>query len=387
MDSGGFFGTGPSCWVTPAYAMIITLVGVGEGVAGMVEAVVVELDERVRECLIRTAVSLKAQVRAVLRARIVLAAGEGLSNGAIARDLAVSVNTVRKWRGRFAALGRDGLKDAARSGRPKAYGPQVTVAIVAAATSVPPHPEATWSHRTIAAQVAGTVFATISASQVGRILADLDLKPHRVRGWLTRRDTPDFWDRVADVCDLYRDPPEGAVVLSIDEKTAIAARARRHPGRPVRPGEPAREEFEYRRHGTASLVAALDVRTGEVLTEIIARNDAATFTAFLDQLDTVIAPDQDIHVVLDNGSSHTAKHTKAWLADHPRWHVHWTPPHASWLNQIELFFSVLTRRVLRHGDFSSRDDLIDKLESYVIGRNETAKPFRWTYDGSPLKTA
>ncbi|WTZ96200.1 IS630 family transposase [Streptomyces sp. NBC_01378] len=224
-------------------------------------------------------------------------------------------------------------------------------------------------------------------SQVGRILADLDLKPHRVRGWLTRRDTPDFWDRVADVCDLYRDPPEGAVVLSIDEKTAIAARARRHPGRPVRPGEPAREEFEYRRHGTASLVAALDVRTGEVLTEIIARNDAATFTAFLDQLDTVIAPDQDIHVVLDNGSSHTAKHTKAWLADHPRWHVHWTPPHASWLNQIELFFSVLTRRVLRHGDFSSRDDLIDKLESYVIGRNETAKPFRWTYDGSPLKTA
>ncbi|WP_406405996.1 IS630 family transposase [Streptomyces sp. NBC_01643] len=367
--------------------MIITLVGAGEGVAGMVEAVVVELDERVRERLIRTAVSLKAQVRAVLRARIVLAAAEGLSNGAIARDLAVSVNTVRKWRGRFAALGRDGLKDAARSGRPKAYGPQVTVAIVAAATSAPPHPEATWSHRTIAAQVAGTAFATISASQVGRILADLDLKPHRVRGWLTRRDTPDFWDRVADVCDLYRDPPEGAVVLSIDEKTAIAARARRHPGRPAGPGEPAREEFEYRRHGTASLVAALDVRTGEVLTEIIARNDAATFTAFLDQLDTAIVPGQDIHVVLDNGSSHTAKHTKAWLADHPRWHVHWTPPHASWLNQIELFFSVLTRRVLRHGDFSSRDDLIDKLESYVIGRNETAKPYRWTYDGSPLKTA
>ncbi|MFI5748944.1 IS630 family transposase [Streptomyces sp. NPDC051644] len=217
--------------------MIITLVGAGEGVAGMVEAVVVELDERVRERLIRTAVSLKAQVRAVLRARIVLAAAEGLSNGAIARDLAVSVNTVRKWRGRFAALGRDGLKDAARSGRPKAYGPQVTVAIVAAATSASPYPEATWSHRTIATQVAGTVFATISASQVGRILADLDLKPHRVRGWLTRRDTPDFWDRVADVCDLYRDPPAGAVVLSIDEKTAIAARARRHPGRPAGPGK------------------------------------------------------------------------------------------------------------------------------------------------------
>lgn len=223
--------------------MIISLGGAGEGVAGMGEAVVVELDETVRERLIRTATSLKAQVRAVLRARIVLAAAAGLSNGAISRDLAVSVNMVRKWRGRFAASGLKGLKDAARSGRPKTYGHLVRVAVVAAATSSPPHPEATWSHRTIAAQVAHTVFATVSASQVGRILADLDLKPHRVRGRLTRRDTPHFWDRVADVCDLYRDPPEGAVVPSIDEKTAIAARSRRHPGRPAGPGKPAREEW------------------------------------------------------------------------------------------------------------------------------------------------
>lgn len=352
---------------------------------GVDAAVALELDEIVRQRLIRVAVSVKAQVRAVLRARIVLAAAEGLSNGAIARDLAVCVNTVRKWRGRFADLGPDGLKDGARSGRPRTYGPDVRVAIVAAATSTPPRPEATWSHRTIAAKVADTLSAGISASQVGRILADLDLKPHRVRGWLTRRDTPDFWDRVADVCDLYRNPPEGAVVLSIDEKTAIAARSRRYAGRPARPGEAVREEFEYRRHGTASLVAALDVTTGEVLTEIIARNNAVTFTAFLDQLDAAIAPGQDIHVVLDNGSSHTAKHTKKWLADHPRWSVHWTPPHASWLNQIELYFSAMTRRVIRHGDFSSRDDLIDKLETYVVGRNETAKPYKWTYDGTPLK--
>ncbi|MFE7750655.1 IS630 family transposase [Streptomyces sp. NPDC057428] len=351
------------------------------------DAVVVELDQEVRKRLTRVAVSAKAQVREVLRARIVLAAAEGSSNGAIARKLAVAVNTVRKWRGRFARQGPDGLKDADRSGRPKTYGPEVRVAIVAAATSAPPHPEATWSHRTIAARVAGTVFAAISASQVGRILADLDLKPHRVRGWLTRRDTPDFWDRAADVCDLYRNPPQCAVVLSIDEKTAIAARSRRHPGRPARPDAPARQEFEYRRHGTACLLAALDVRTGEVLTEVIARNDAVTFTAFLDQLDSAIAPGQDIHIVLDNGSSHTAKHTKKWLAAHPRWTVHWTPPHASWLNQIELYFSAMTRRVLRHGDFSSRDDLIDKLETYVIGRNETAKPYKWTYDGTPLKTA
>jgi transposase len=353
----------------------------------METAVPVVLQPEVRQRLIRTVCSPKSQVRAVLRAQIVLAAADGRANGAIARELEVSVNTVRKWRGRFAAGGLDGLRDAQRSGRPRIYGPHVRVAIVATATSAPPHPEATWSHRTIAAQVAGTCFAPVSASQVGRILADLDLKPHKVRGWLTRRDTPDFWERAADVCALYLDPPEGAVVLSIDEKTAIAARSRRYPGRPAAPGEFARQEFEYRRHGTASLVAALEVTSGEVLTEVITRNDAATFTAFLDQLDRAIAPDKEIHVVLDNGSSHTARHTKAWLAAHPRWHVHWTPPHASWLNQAELFFSALTRWVLRHGDFASRDDLIDKLERYVIKHNDTAKPYRWTYEGTPLKAA
>lgn len=343
------------------------------------------LEGAVRERLEQLAVSMKAQVRDVLRARIVLAAAEGLSNGAIAREVAASVNTVRKWRGRFARCGMKGLRDAARSGRPRIYDDLVRVAVVAAATQSPPDGAATWSHRSIAEQVAGTVFAAISASQVGRILADLDLKPHKVTGWLTRRDTPGFWERAKDICDLYRNPPEGAVILSIDEKTAIAARSRKHPGRRAAPGRPARQEFEYIRHGTVSLVAALDVTTGEVLTEVITRNNAATFTAFLDQLDAAIAPGKEIHVVLDNGSSHTAKHTKAWLSGHPRWHVHWTPPHASWLNQVELVFSALTRRVLRHGDFTSRGDLIAKMNDYMVHRNETAKPFRWTYAASPLK--
>ncbi|MGW7210653.1 helix-turn-helix domain-containing protein, partial [Streptomyces sp. NPDC054837] len=185
---------------------------------------------------------MTAQVRQVLRARIVLAAADGLANAAIARELKVGVNTVRKWRGRFAAGGLAALADAKRSGRPCVYGPQVRVAVVAVGTSAPPHPESTWWHRKIAAQVAGTVYAAISPSQVGRILADLDLKPHRVRGWLTRRDTPDFWQRAADVCNLYLSLPEAAVVLSVDEKTAIAARSRRHPGRAPRPGLIARQK-------------------------------------------------------------------------------------------------------------------------------------------------
>jgi transposase len=342
------------------------------------------MDDETRRGLERVAASAKAQVGAVLRARIALAAASGGTNVAIAEGLGVSVNTVRKWRGRFAALGPVGLRDARRPGRPRVFGPETRVAVVAVATSVPPYPESTWSHRAIADRMAET---GISASQVGRILADCDLRPHRVRGWLTRRDTPDFGDRAMGICDLYLNPPENAVVLSLDEKTAIAARSRRHPGRPASPGRPALREFEYRRHGTVSIAAALDVTTGEVLTRPIPRNDSRTFVGFLVMLDRSIDPNREIHVVLDNGSSHTAKNTKAWIAAHPRWHVHWTPPHASWLNQVELYFSALTRRVIRHGDFHSRDDLIDEIDTYAIKHNDTAKPYRWTYDGTPLKAA
>lgn len=348
------------------------------------QAVHVVLDEVTRRRLEQIAVSAKAEVRSAQRARIVLAAATGQDNAAIARAEAVSVNTVRKWRGRFATAGQTGLRDAQRPRRPRIYGPAVRVAVVATATSVPPYPESTWSHRAIAERLAPQA---ISVSQVGRILADCDLKPHRVRGWLTRRDTPDFWDRAMDVCALYLTPPRDAVVISVDEKTAIAARSRKHPGRRATPGRPARQEFEYVRHGTVSIVAAMDVATGQVFTEPITKNNSATFVAFLQLLDRVIEPSHQIHLVVDNGSSHTAKNTRAWLAAHPRWHVHWTPFHASWLNQVELYFSTLTRRVLRHGNFTSRDDLIDKLDTYAIAHNTTAKPYRWTYDGSPLKIA
>ncbi len=349
-----------------------------------VEAVRVVLDEAIRGKLERIASSVKAEVRSASRAWIVLAAARGASNAAIARDEGVSVNTVRKWRGRFAAKGEVGLGDASRPGRPRVYGPQVRVAVVATATSIPPGPESTWSHQAIADSLPEVA---ISASQVGRILADCDLKPHRVRGWLTRRDSPDFWERAMDVCSLYLAPPEGAVLLSIDEKTAIAARSRKHPGQPARPGRPGRQEFEYVRHGTVSIAAALDVLTGEILTEPIAKNDSPTFVGFLGMLDQTIDPSREIHVVMDNGSSHTAQHTREWLAAHPRWHVHFTPAHASWLNQVELYFSALTRRVLRYGDFPTPDDLISKIDRFGISHNQAAKPYRWTYEGTPLKAA
>jgi len=347
-----------------------------------VAAVPVVLDEAVRRHLERTAASVSGQVRHVLRARIVLLANRQMDNSHIAAACSTSVNTVRKWRGRFAEHGMAGLADAKRSGRPKTYSPRARVEIVAVAASAPPYPESTWSHRRIAGRLCAL---GISSSQIGRIPKDLDIRPHRVRGRLTRRDDPAFWTRAGDICGLYLAPPPGVVRLSIDEKTSVQARSRKHPGHPGAPGREARQEFEYRRHGTVSIIAAMDIDTGQVLTEAIEHNNSATFTAFLDTLDAAIDPGREIHLVLDNGSSHTSKHTKAWFHAHPRWHTHYTPPHASWLNMIEIWFSTLAKRVIRYGDFPSRGDLADKIEAFTNLYNETATPYRWAYDGTPLK--
>ncbi|PNG89675.1 IS630 family transposase [Streptomyces malaysiensis] len=262
--------------------------------------------------------------------------------------------------------------------------PTCTWAIVATVTSGRPATDSQWTHRAIAHHLAST---GISASQVGRILADLDLKPHLVRGWLTRPEDPDFYAKAAEVCALYLRCPPHSVVLSVDEKTAMQARSRRHPTRPTRPGQTERREFEYRRHGTASVVAALDVHTGQVLVEDIVRNDSAAVIRFLRMLDQCIDPKLTIHLVLDNGSSHVSKATRAWLAAHPRFAVHHTPKHASWLNQVEIFFSILTRRLLRRGEFTSRQDLIDQIREFALAYDDEARPFRWTYDGTPLKAA
>jgi transposase len=293
-------------------------------------------------------------------------------------------NQVGVWRTRFERDRLVGLEDRPRSGRPRLYDSEVRVRIVAKATSERSEVDSHWSHRLIARELSDV---GISESQVGRILADLDLKPHLVRSWLTRPEDPEFFLRAADVCGLYLSPPESALVLSIDEKTAVQAKSRRHPTAPSAPGRSERREFEYRRHGTASFVAALDVHSGAVVGRDIARNDAAHFIEFLDEIDSTTPDELTIHLVMDNGSSHVAKATKAWLTDHPRFVAHYTPKHSSWLNQVELFFSIITRRLLRRGEFSSRDELVERVMAFIADYNLDAKPFRWTYDGSPLKVA
>jgi transposase len=311
------------------------------------------------------------------RARIALLAGAGWPNARIAAALGCTQTTVRTWRRRFARRGMPALADRPRSGRPQVHGPDVRLAIVAAATSVPPEGTSVWTHALIAGQLAGT---GISVSQTGRILAGLDLAPHKMRGWLNRRDDDQFWAQAAAVCDIYLRPPPATVVICIDEKTGIQAKYRKYPERPARRGRPARREFEYVRNGTVSIIAALHVATGQVVTEPIARNNSVTFISFLHHLDQCTDPRLNIHLIMDNGSSHTSRATRAWIAAHPRITVTCTPRHASWLDMAELWFSALTRALLRRGEFTSPADLADKITSFAVRYNRTARPFTWTYD-------
>jgi transposase len=326
------------------------------------------------EAIVRRASAPQALV---LRARIVLLAYAGWPNARIADELGCAVNTVRTWRRRFVRGGMPALRDRPRSGRPEVYGPDVRLAIVAAATSVPPEGVSVWTHALITGQLAGT---GISASQAGRILADLGLRPHKVRGWLNRRDDGQFWAQAAAVCDIYLRPPPGTVVICIDEKTGIQAKYRKYPERPARRGRLARREFEYVRNGTVSIIAALQVATGQVITEPITRNNSVTFISFLHRLDQCIAPHLNIHLVMDNGSSHTSAATRAWIAAHPRISVTCTPKHASWLDMAELWFGVLSRALLRRGEFTSRADLAAKITDFTIRYNRTARPWKWAYD-------
>ncbi len=324
------------------------------------------------EAIVRRASSPQALA---LRARIVLLAHRGLSNPAIAARLGCHVHTVRTWRHRFARHGVPGLCDRPRSGRPELYGPDVRLRIAVTATSVPPEGESAWTHGLIAGQLADT---GVSASQVGRILAGLELRPHRIRSWLNRADDPAFWDAAAAVCDLYLRPPPGTMVICIDEKTGIQVKSRKHPGQPMRRGRHGRREFEYIRHGVVSIVAALDVATGQVVTEPIGRNNSVRSSVSC--TGSTSAPHLDIHLIMDNGSSHTSRATRAWIAARPRIKVTYTPKHASWLDMAELWFSVLTRRLLTRGEFTSRAELADKITGFTIRHNRTAHPWTWTYD-------
>ncbi|MER6689516.1 IS630 family transposase [Streptomyces minutiscleroticus] len=337
-------------------------------------------DRRVLEARVRAGTTPQRDAR---RAHMVLLAAGGCPAWRIAEIVRGDVSTVVRWRDRFVREAMAGLKDRLRSGRPPVHGPQVRLRVVAAATRTPPHPYDGWPHRLIAGHLPDT---GISASRVGRILAELQLKPYRVRGRLTRPVDPQFFARAAEVRAVHRDCPPGSTVLSVSEKTAMAARSREQPGRPPGPWRVRRREVEYIRHGTVSVTVALDVHTGQVVMEELERTGPAHFIRFLARLQRCIPTGLTIHLILGNGSSYTSEVTRAWLERHPWIVPHYTPKHASWLNQVEVFFSLPARAVLRHGDFSSRTDLLEKVSDFAIVHDETVCPFRWNYDGQPRRT-
>jgi transposase len=320
-----------------------------------------------------------SEQRMVQRARVVLRAAEGTPNTKIAAE--VGSASRRSPSGATDRL--EGLADRSRSGRPPIDDHDRRVEVFKTACSPPPEGETHWTVRALAEAVG------IGRSQVHAILADADLKPHRVRSWLTSLD-PDFDTKRADVCGLYLNPPEGAIVVSMDEKTSIQAKEPIRAELPLEPGKPARGKFESKRHGTQALLAALLVHTGEVMGEVYDRHSRVEFIDFLDRLEAEIPVGnpvgKQVHAILDNLQVHKTAEVEAWLAEHPRWIFHFTPTHASWLNQIELFFSILTRRLLRRWVFNSKADLRAQLLAFIDRYNPTAKPFAWTYEGKPLST-
>jgi transposase len=357
----------------------------GAGVVGLAGAIapggagrLIALGGKARRSVERIAARHSGQYRVVVRARIVLAADDGLTAAQIAAAVGVSVPTVRRRLDRYRRRGTRGLFDAPRPGRPEIHGPSARLLVIAVATSTPPGAETAWTHGLIRAELAGRGYR-MSRATVGRVLQDAEVRPHKVRGWLNRRDDPEFWEQAGAVCRLYLNPPPGALLVSVDEKTGIQARSRRHPTHVLGDGSK-RREFEYRRHGTVSIIAAMDVATGQVIAERIHRNDSQTFIDFLTRLAASIPDRILIHLIMDNGSSHTSKATRSWITAHPRFTITYTPKHASWLNMVEQFFSVLTRRALRNGDFTSQDDLADKITVFTIRHNQTARPIDRRYD-------
>ncbi|MDQ3092735.1 MAG: IS630 family transposase [Actinomycetota bacterium] len=338
-------------------------------------------EDRLR--LEKWASSRTAERRLVERAQIVLLAAEGRPASEIAERVGCAAETARRQRARYEREGLEGLSDRPKSGRPMTHDPAVRARLIALACTRPPDTEQglrreRFTLRELAEQVG------MSVSRAQAILAEAELRPHLTEQWVMSELGPEFDAQAAEVCGLYVDPPENAIVVSVDEKTSIAAREPARPDTQPAPGRPARRDSEYRRNGTQNLFAALAVHSGEVSAMTASTRNQWDFIGFLDQLEAEIPDAHQVVCVLDNLSTHKTQAVETWLDEHPRWQFVFTPKHASWLNQVEMFFSILARRILRHGAFTSAHDLATQMLAFVEHYNLTAQPFRWTYTGKVL---
>lgn len=323
------------------------------------------------------------------RAKVVLMAAEGLSSPVVGEAVGLSRNQVDVWRHRYLEGGVDALADRPRSGRPAVYGPRERLVLVKTITTRPAEPgqlggrrlRARMSMPEVARRLREDHGIAISDSQVWRICKSMGLKPWQVRSWMTSHD-PDFDDKAVDICGLYLQPADDWAVFSVDEKTAIQAKSRTNPTRAARPGRPARQEFEYRRHGTLSLFAAFECATGRVTAAPTDSTRSANFVAFLADLDSQVPAHLELHCIVDNLATHSTTAVEEFLDDHHRVFLHRTPTHASWLNQIETWFSILTRQLLDTAEFNHTSDLAGAILDYIDDYNNRAEPFKWTYQAT-----
>ncbi|TDQ52013.1 transposase, partial [Phaeovulum veldkampii DSM 11550] len=289
--------------------------------------------------------------KVVWRAAIVLATADGCGTNAIMRRARTSKPTVWRWQARYLDEGVEGLqRDKTRPSRIPPLPRETRLKVITKTVKETPPDGTQWSRSSMAAAVG------ISPSSVGRIWAEAGLKPHLTKGFKVSND-PEFEAKVTEIVGLYLNPPERAVVLCVDEKSQIQALDRTQPGLPLKKGRAATMTHDYKRHGTTTLFAALDVKSGMVIGECMSRHRAKEFLAFLRRIDRAVLKPRDIHIVLDNYATHKTPEVQAWLAKHPRFKLHFTPTSASWLNMVERFFAEITNRRIRRGSFDSVDDL------------------------------
>jgi transposase len=314
----------------------------------------------------------KTPQRVALRARIVLMAGEGASNSAIARALGVSRPTVIAWRSRFAEGGPEALTETRPGrGRKPAISAAKIKAIVQATTQTTPPGQTHWSCRTMA-KAQG-----VSPATVQRIWDAHGLRPHRVRTFKLSND-PRFTEKLTDVVGLYLNPPERAIVLCIDEKSQIQALDRTQPSLPMKKGRAGTMTHDYKRNGTTTLFAALSILDGRVVGQCLPRHRHQEFLKFLRQLDREFPGDRELHLILDNYRTHKHANVNAWLERHPRFHLHFIPTSSSWLNLVERWFRELTEKAIRRGVFHSVPDLTAAINAFLAAHNTDPKPFTWT---------
>ena len=307
-----------------------------------------------------------------LRSRIVLAVADGdRSNTELAGELGVSRGMVAKWRSRFAEHRLDGLTDEPRPGRPRTISDDQVDAVITKTLESTPKDATHWSTRSMAREVG------LTQTAVSRIWRAFGLQPHRQDTFKLSKD-PFFVDKVHDIVGLYLNPPERAVVLCVDEKSQIQALDRTAPILPMLPGTPERATHDYKRHGTSSLYAALDLSTGKVLGALHARHRAIEFKQFLQTIDRDVPADLDVHIVLDNSSTHKTPAIQKWLLAHPRFELHFTPTSSSWLNLVERWFAELTSKLLKRGTHRSVTALNNDIRAWMTTWNDNPRPYVWT---------